>query len=256
MKRPLILCPLGIEGRVIARTLRERAEVRVIGPGPGPIRDACEQAAVERPPLLVLFGLAGGLRDGTTAPRIGRVVDKDGRAWLVPVVPPGEEPAVTIVGMDEPVLQRARKHQMAGAYAAALVDTESHVFAACAADAGLRWAIIRGVSDGPNDELPAAVTEWVDALGRTRMHRVILGSILNPGVLPAVITLARRARPALRAASGRLLELLNTEADPGNPAVPAVVVASAGSSRNPIERQLGRKSARLNDPPPAASRER
>lgn len=257
MSKPVVLCPLSIERRAIAKRLREKAEVRLIGPGAAAARSAVELAAKDRPPIVILFGLAGGLRDDVIAPPIGRVVDKDGRGWVPPCIPPGEEDAVTIVGMDEPVLHRARKRQMAGAYAAALVDMESHAFAAAATAAGLRWAIIRGVSDGPDMELPAAVTEWVDPLGRMRLMRVFLGAILNPGVIPAVFGLVLRGRPALKAAAGLLVETLSAEA---GVAPPSVVVApgDAGGGRgfNPIERQLGRKSARLNDPPPASPRKK
>lgn len=258
MKRPVILCPLGIERRAIAKSLKDRADVRLIGPGPAAIKAAMELLTAEKPPLVILFGLAGGLRDDETAPRIGRVVDKDARGWIPTCIPPGDSDTVTVVGMDEPVLSRTRKKQMAGAYAAALVDTESHIFAQSAVAAGLHWGVVRGISDGPNDELPAAVTEWVDARGRMRLGRVILGTILNPGVIPGVITLFRKARPALRAAAGRLIETINVEMTGTNVNSfrPTVVLPKQSSASNPIERQLGRKSARLNDPPATPTKSR
>lgn len=208
--------------------------------------------------MVILFGLAGGLREGERAPRISRVVDKDARAWLAPCVPPGESDPVTIVGMDEPVLHRARKRQMGTAYGAAMVDMESHAFAEACTQAGLRWAVIRGVSDGPDVDLPAGVTEWVNEAGKTRVWGVIFAAMLNPSVVPAAVMLARRARPALKAAAARLIELLNTEAAMGGvgaAAAPDVVVDRPMASLNPIERQLGRRSARLNDPKPT-TRER
>lgn len=257
MKRPVILCPLSIERRAIAKRLGDRADIRLIGPGAAAVRAALESLTTERPPLVILFGLAGGLRDDEASPRINRVVDKDARAWIATCVPPGENAPVTIVGMDEPVLTKSRKKRMASAYAATLVDTESHTFAELASDAGLRWGVIRGISDGPDDELPAAVTEWVDQQGRTRFLKVILGTILNPGVIPGLLRLFLRAKPALRAAADRLVETLNAEAlHPGSlsPRIPVVVASLAApeqNAANPIERQLGRKTARLNDPPRA-----
>lgn len=257
MSKPIVLCPLDIERRAIVKRVGDRADVRLVGPGPAAMRTALEALVKQRPAMVLLFGLAGGLRDDERAPRINRVVDKDARAWLPTCVPPGESPAVTIVGMDEPVLHRARKKQMASAYAAAAVDTESHVFAEFASTAGWRWGVIRGISDGPEDHLPAAVTEWVDERGRTRILRVLLGAILNPGVIPAAITLFRRSRPALRAAADRLIETLNAEAlSPGaTMRRPAVVVQTPGGHQaegsNPIERQLGRRGAHAGDPPKA-----
>lgn len=263
MPSVVVLCPLNVERRAIAKRLRDRAEVRVAGPGAEAITAAVRSLGGSRPALVILFGLAGGLREGEVAPRIGRVVDKDGRSWTPSVISPGLSAPATIVGVDEPVLHPARKKQMAKAYAASLVDTESHAFAAAAHAAGLRWAVVRGVSDGPDTALPAAVSEWVDATGRTRLGRILLAAILNPGVIPAAVALARRARPALRAASDRLIELLNAEqagvAEQAQDRTEVHVVAPGRVSTdprftNPIELQLGRKSARTNDPPPAPAR--
>jgi hypothetical protein len=258
MKPAVILCPLSIEQRAVAKAMRGRADVRLSGPGASNVRAAVEVLAPSRPPLVVLFGLAGGLRELDRAPRIGRVLDKDGRAWAAPSVPPGESDPATIVGMDEPVLHRARKRQMGTAYGASMVDMESHAFAEACTQTGLRWAVVKGICDGPDVDLPAGVTEWVNEAGKTRLWGVLLAAILNPGVVPAAIALARRARPALKAASARLIELINTEAAMSGAALhapPQVVLETAPPSFNPIERQLGRRSARLNDPKPT-SRER
>lgn len=257
MLQPVIFCPLSIERSAIARALNGRARIVTTGPGPDAVRAAVEHLNGIRPPLVVLFGLAGGLRDDAElAPRIGSVMDKDARSWTCPAVAPGEGRASVAVGVDEPVTHPARKRQMGTAYGAAIVDCESHAFAAAAQAAGLRWAIVRGISDGVNVRLPAHATDWVDSEGRTRLGGLLLSIARNPAVLPAVIMLGRRTRPALRAAKARLLALLDAEraaaaAPTVKAAAPPRVPRSGIDMSNPIEVQLGRKSARLNDPPPA-----
>lgn len=257
MRQPLILCPLEIERKAAAKAIGARAAVVVTGPGGEAIERAMADVVKQRPPLVVLFGLAGGLRDGIDdAPRVSRVFDKDARSWLAPCVAPGSSEAVGVIGVDEPVHTPAKKKQLAQAYGAALVDCESHVFARLATEAGLRWAVVRGVSDGPDEALPVHASEWVDEAGKTRAGRVLVSTMLNPGVLPSLFRLGKRSKPALQAAAARLIEILNVSATstdvvvvPPGDAARAKPVAQA--PRNPIEQQLGRKTARLNDPPAA-----
>lgn len=259
MKLPVVLCPLQIECRAAKKALRGRADVVRIGPGRENAARAIREAIESRAPLVVVFGLAGGLRASETAPRIGRVVDKDGRTWDVPVVPPGSEKPVTLLGVDEAVLTTSKKARFGEAYAATLVDMETHVIAEHACASGLPWSVVRGVSDGPDVELPASILEWVDDSGRVRVARALLQSLLDPSVLFAAISSGRRAKPALTHASNRLVELIEAW---GSGALgmkesgkPVTFVVGPGKTTddprftNPIERQLGRKSARLNDPP-------
>ncbi|MDX2114554.1 MAG: hypothetical protein SFZ24_02890 [Planctomycetota bacterium] len=267
-RRPVILCPLEIERRSIGRLLRERAEIVRTGPGAGAVRRGVEEALrAGAPPLLVLFGLAGGLRSGLTAPRIGRVMDKDARSWDAPLVAPGSGPAACVIGVDEPVTDRDRKKRMAEAYGADLVDCESHAFAEACAAAGVRWAVVRGVSDGPEVTLPAHAQEWVDAEGRTRVGRVFLACLLSPGVLPAVVQLGLRSKPALREARARLLEVLNHAASTieeekiggvrragAGGEGRAVSAAAERAAANVIEAQLGRRGSRDAAPPAPGAR--
>lgn len=249
MAHPVVICPLDVERRAAVKAVGDRADVIMCGPGGEAVSRCMAQIAARRPSIVVLFGLAGGLREGSIAPRITRVMDRDAHTWIPSAWPPigGEEAA--LVGVDEPVLHPARKKQMGQAYGAALVDCESHVFAELACAANLRWAVVRGVCDGVDVQLPAHASTWVDASGRTRIGSLILSMVLNPSVLPAAIGLGRRARPALKAAAGRLLELLSAEQIRSSS--PEVMIRAAGDSKpavaassNPIEAQLGRASRR------------
>jgi hypothetical protein len=147
---------------------------------------------------------------------------------------------------------------MGEAYGAALVDMESHAFAAVCEASRLRWAVVRGVSDGPDVALPAEALQWVDEKGKTRMGRVLAQTLLSPPTLAAAIGLWKRTGPALKAAAGRLVEML--EADKSAPqtikveirtmAKPKVVsdmpgaagAPASGKAGNLIEQQLGRRT--------------
>ena len=116
-----------------------------------------------------------------------------------------------MLALDEPVDTVERKAALSRAYAAALVDCESHAFAEEASALQLRWAVVRGVSDGPKESLPAGISEWVDARGRARIGRFLGHSILEPSAFFAGLRLRTRSRKAMKAAAARLVELLNTE---------------------------------------------
>lgn len=218
MGLPLVICPLAYERRFLRKPLKGRATVIVSGPGPEAVARAVEAHAPQAPPVVVLCGVAGAIRESPRSPRIAAVIDKDARRWDAPSVAPGSDEAVTVIGLDEPASTVERKRRLAGAYGAHLVDTESHAFAAACTRLGLRWAVIRGVSDGPDEALPAAVMQWVDEKGRARPVRLLLHMILEPATLPAALRLRRRTKAAMRAVASRALELViaerSTEVDP------------------------------------------
>lgn len=211
MVQPVIVCPLDYERRLIRRAVGLHATIMVSGPGPEAARRAVESLASDPPPLVILCGVAGGLAETPAAPRIGRVLDRDARAWSVPVLPPGEDAPVTLLGLDDPIATPDKKHAAARAFTAALADCESHAFAEACERLGLRWSVIRGVSDGPGESLPAGVTEWVDARGKARLGRFLAHVILEPSALPAAVRLHRRSRRAMKAAASRVVELLVRE---------------------------------------------
>ncbi len=212
MAEAVVLCPLEIERRAIAAAARSVADVRRTGPGEDAMAAAVKALLEdgERPRLVVLAGLAGGLTETEeTAPRIGRVVDlARARHWRPTVMPPGDGDPVTIVGLSAPAFSKRQKKQMFEATGAALADCESHAFASACQEAGLRWAVVRGVSDGPEDGLPESAVNWVDERGYTRAARVLGSALIAPALLPTLWKLSRRSRAALRAVSGRVVELL------------------------------------------------
>lgn len=226
MPRAVVLCPLEIERRAIARALsaayrRMPPAARSLAPdiirtGPGPVAVSTVVFSLaereERPTLVVLAGLAGGLAPTSLTPRIGGVVDLERHRWIPTVRPdlPGEE--VTVVGVDDPVTTRAEKMALRARTKAQLVDCESHAFARACHRVGLAWSVVRAVSDGPDDALPPKAGAWVDAGGQTRPLRVAADLAMDPRLIPVVRRLGKRASAALAALAPSVARVVQAHA--------------------------------------------
>lgn len=207
--KPLILCPLEIERRAAARTARDRADVICTGPGPDRMRDALLNSDLSSRPCAILYGVAGGLRHTETSPTIAAVVDERAQIkWTSPMLPKGE--GLTIVGVDDPAFTIERKAELLNLSDADLVDTESHVFAPECDAAHIPWAVIRGVSDGPETVLLPIMGTWVDEHGKTKTSRVMRDLARRPSLIPRVAEIGSGTRRAL-ASAARVLDALLTE---------------------------------------------
>lgn len=244
MAIPLVICPLAYERSFLRKPLRGRALIVVSGPGADNVAAAVEKHADPKPSIVVLCGTAGALRPCEGAPRIGTVMDSEAVERHPSAMPPGNDEPVGVLGLDSVAGTVERKRQLAGAYGAHLVDMESHAFASTCSRLGLRWAVIRGVSDGPNEALPAGIEHWVDDRGRARPLRLLGQCVLEPRTLGAALRLRSRTRGAMRTAVSRLLELLvqerNTSVDPlaGRAQTPLRSAKSPGRVTTVVEEQL------------------
>ena len=221
MGRPatiVILCPTRLEARGARRALssldardRERVAVRTIGVGPAS-HDRVEREA-RSGATAILFGLAGGLCPTEAAPAIGQVVrgSDPERRWTCPVRGAGQ--GTLVVGVDRPVGDPEAKRELHERTGASIVDMESHLFAAACDEHQIRWGIVRGISDGPEDMLPTQSLSWISPGGRVRGDRIALDLIRRPALLPGVLALGRRSRVALAAAGARLADLIRSELD-------------------------------------------
>ncbi len=181
------------------------------GPGPNCMRRTLNQVPSGSFRRIILFGVAGGLCETEPSPEISYVVNPTtGERWTSPL---SSSSGATVAGVDTPLLTPTDKRAMHERTNAQLVDTESHVFAAHCTSHHWNWAIIRGVSDGPDESLPACVGGWVGDDGRTRAGRVARDLLMRPALLQRVRRLGRSTSRALDAASVRLDALLNTDAD-------------------------------------------
>ncbi len=217
--RAVALCPLAVEAKALRGLSVAGVSLRVerTGMGPAAVSEAVEALARERVDLVALFGVAGGLARTPRAPRVVRVLGREdeephrprvslwrsGRSdWTTPV---------SIVSQEEVVHSVERKRALAAATGAQLVDCESWAFARACERAQLRWAVVRGVSDGPDEALPRQAVRWVRPDGATAPGRTLADLVrgrVSPG---AIAQLAQRTSAALREARGALTALLAQE---------------------------------------------
>lgn len=191
------------EARIAARLGRV-----VIGTG------GLEHALADRPPLVISFGLCGGLDPafpvgallagtGVTGPE--GVLSAD-LGWTAVIEATGARPAL-FAGVSEIVASVADKSARRAQAGAGAADLESLAVAQAAKAAGTPFVILRAVSDGANDTLPRAAVAGFRPDGRTDLPAVLLGLARRPWELPGLIRTGRSAALALRVlerAAGRL----------------------------------------------------
>jgi len=201
----VIVCALEHEARSARRVARDAARVVVSGPGAARCAEAVRSTRGGAE-AVILFGVAGGLAPGARSPAVSRVIDLEGGVWTPTLV--GEGAGATVVGVDAPACTPAEKARLRSASGADLVDMESHGFARAAADAGLRWGVVRGIGDGADEALPREVMSSAGTRGATRAGRVAADLARDPRRLAGAVALARGSRRALRSASGQLERML------------------------------------------------
>lgn len=204
----LVLCPLRLEARAIARGLRAEGldaycTVHQTGPGPKALTAALTRAHKgSKPQAVVLAGLAGGLAPVPDLPTIKHVITEQGERWVCTLaVLLSEEsapPHATLLARDRVVSSPSEKHALARSTGAHLVDTESHALARFCTESGTPWMVLRAVSDHHDDTLPAQASAWVDRRGNERPSRVALDLVRRPALLPGLLALSRRSGHALR----------------------------------------------------------
>lgn len=204
-----IVCPLEFE-RSALRGLARRPGVRLhrCGPGAAAVAAWAEAAGIPRGAPVVLAGVAGGLGDGVPG---GSAIEAaavlgDGcpaGGWR-PAAAVTALPRATVVSVVAPITDAAGKRAERARSGADVVDLEAAAFVREAEARGWRWAVVRGVSDGAGDALPAGVEGWTDADGRTRVASVAAGIVRRPALLPEVLRLGARSRRAMAAVAGAL----------------------------------------------------
>jgi adenosylhomocysteine nucleosidase len=106
----------------------------------------------------------------------------------------------------------AQKADLAARYGAgdpAVVDLESAACVEAAREARVPWLVLRAVSDGAGEALPALLNRCRDDAGAVRRGRVVRALLRDPWTLPTLLALRRRVERcalALAAAIRSLLE--------------------------------------------------
>lgn len=209
----LIICPLQFERRALRRALGPRGDVVIVQSGAGPerARQAAQRAATNGPwRFVALVGVAGALRPMTERAAIAHtIIDEQGNRWTSPLVEEGD----VNVSVSVPVATAAEKEAIRARTGGDLVDCESGAFARACEEFGLRWAVVRGVSDGPDDDLPPEVLSWTDDRGALRLCRLLVDLLRRPSLLGEAMRLGRRSKRAMRAAAELVEVLLDANRD-------------------------------------------
>jgi nucleoside phosphorylase len=209
-----VICPMGIEMKAVAREVRAaglegRVALHQSGIGAARIVATVEKAAAGGAGVMVLAGACGGLRPTADVPRIARVVDEHGGVWAGGVGFAGDDPtAVTLVAVDRVVETPEAKRALAEKTGASIVDMESHAFARRCEGLGVRWTVVRGVSDTPEEMLPGEVLGWVTEEGETRAGRAVWDMVRRPRLVWPMVKVLRRSERVLPGVGRGVVEVV------------------------------------------------
>ena len=168
-------------------------------------------------PLVISAGVCGGL-DPRLAPGDlvvpARVLAPDGETLAVapaaparPLAAAGTAATGTLVTTLTVVGSPAAKAALRSATGAEAVDMESAAILAAAQADGLEAVVVRAVSDGAAESVPAELSALLGPEGRLRGRRALLLALTRPQALPRALELRRGSRRAL-AAVARVLAAL------------------------------------------------
>jgi hypothetical protein len=207
---PIIVTPLEFERRILERRLRRlrrtgRCPPCCCGPGPEAVQRWAAGVTPHANQPVLLAGLAGSLKK-TFATRsahlAGAVVGEEGTRWepsFSAARGPDDRSPPVIASAPATLTTPQAKRAWADRSGADLVDRESAAFADAATRHGWRWAIVRGVSDGPDTPLPHDIDAWIDDHGRTRFGIVWRSLALRPGRMGQVFRLRADSVAAMQA---------------------------------------------------------
>ncbi|MBU3729096.1 MAG: hypothetical protein FGM37_07605, partial [Phycisphaerales bacterium] len=218
-----ILAPSSFEADRLRRGLSaSTAPLRVVQVGVGPGADF-EGAWADRlvpGSMVILAGVAGSLNPrcaAGTAHWAAAVVDAEGRRWIPPVQGSarlahgmdglGQR---VLAGMDRVIGSPEGKRALHACTGAAMVDCESASFARAASRHGWRWGVVRGISDGADDAVPAWMPQLLRRDGSVDAGAVAAALLTNPLRAIDMIRSGRSAGRAMRAACA-LVDALTQE---------------------------------------------
>lgn len=202
-----LVSPLEFERSALRALARERGwRLERSGPGSEGISRWAAGAALPPGSLVVLAGVAGSLRDRPApgeAVEVAAVTDVRGRV-SVPERALTDLPRVRCLSAGSPVGTPDAKRAEAARDRADIVDLEAAEFARIATARGWRWHVVRGISDGHLDALPAGIEQWTDAEGRTRLGAVAAALLRRQATVGDLARIGRASSTAMRAVAAAL----------------------------------------------------
>jgi nucleoside phosphorylase len=229
---PVVLCALRFERAALRRCgIARHARLVCCGPGAAAVGAwAHGSAAPPAGTTVILAGVAGSLREAmpvACAFVASAVVDEQGRRFS-PTLPwrSAAVRSALITSVAATLCDAAAKESCARRRGADLVDRESGAFAEAGTRRGWRWAVVRGVSDGPKARLPREIDAWLDGRGRARLARILLEVLRRPGTARVILRLRRDGTTAMRHVAEAIEALLGAAIE-----APEVTPAARGAPR-------------------------
>jgi nucleoside phosphorylase len=209
----IIVCPTRWEQAALRRSADVTAPVVCCGPGRAAVERWMATALPRGGGIMILAGVAGGLSSaarGGSAWVAAEVVDAhEGRRWRATSFP-GHATCV-VACTAHVVTQPLDKRALGRRFGADLVDLESAAFVRLAEEAGRRWAVVRGVSDDAETQLPEGIEHWTTADGRVRAIRIGRAVVGRPSLLGELARMRRTASQAMAQVAGIVAQLLVAE---------------------------------------------
>jgi adenosylhomocysteine nucleosidase len=218
LKRELRCLGLGLERPAHVVTFAaagssERAQARALG-----------WVADGRVRALMSFGLCGGL-DPALAPGTVLVahqiaLPEGGRMhfdsrWAHAIASRIPQARIApLLGADTVAVTAAEKGRLFARHLVPAVDMESRGVAEAAHEAGVPFVALRAVADPADRSLPPAAVDAINAYGRLRPLRVLLGLLRRPRDLAALFALATDARRGYDALAAAKIHALMPELVP------------------------------------------
>jgi adenosylhomocysteine nucleosidase len=176
------------------------------------LRARLAEVADPRPPLVISWGVCGGLdsrlRPGDIILGV-EVVSDDGSIRTDEAVTSSLKRRLIDAGArivverlaaaNAPVLTVGAKAELHRATGAAAVDMESLTAGRFALERGMPFAILRAVADPADRDLPPLILQAVDSEGRINIAAVIAGLIRSPGQFTGLCAVALDSKAAFRA---------------------------------------------------------
>ena len=206
-----LFCPLEIE----ARSLKKQGvsdPITISGPGAMAVEKAVRQA-IKTPVQqhFILAGLAGGLDARILSGQafwIDRILDAHGQVVGMDDSPKSVPSSIASIHMaNKPIYSPAEKRLLHESSKADLVDMEALAFARACEASGVKWSIIRGVSDASDETLPPGSGSLIDQEGHSRPWRIAGYVLTSPWRIPALIRLSGRTSRALENVACELKKL-------------------------------------------------
>jgi len=144
--------------------------------------------------------LADRVIPGTEAVDDDHTIFADPASLVLPPMPPDIKTHVgAVLTYYRVVTTGAEKRDIASHVRALALDMESAgALEACETN-GVKWSVVRAISDGLDDDLPLPFDPFInDRSGEVNRGRVISAVMIQPWKIPAVVRLGRRSTLAAR----------------------------------------------------------